>query len=95
MDLITYALAKKYTDSKVVSVAEGITPQIGENGNWIIAGIDTGISATPKENVEVDGILKVDSENRVITVTKDGESKVISEYSEKIGTNQINALFEE
>ena len=95
MDLITYALAKKYTDNKVVSLSEGIIPSIGENGNWYIQGIDTGLSAVPKENVEVDGILKVDTDNKRISVEKDGVSTVISEYSERIGSGLIEDLFEE
>jgi hypothetical protein len=33
MDVTTFALAKKYTDSKVIEVSEGVVPQIGENGN--------------------------------------------------------------
>ena len=35
MDLITYALAKKYTDNKIanIGISEGVIPTIGENGN--------------------------------------------------------------
>lgn len=39
MDLVTYALAKKYIDRKITDAGgvkgdDGLTPFIGENGNW-------------------------------------------------------------
>ena len=95
MDLITYALAKKYTDKKIISATSHVIPQIGENGNWFIDGIDSGISATPPQNLEVDGVLKIDRENKKIFVDKDGEETLIAEYHESIETGDIEKLFEE
>ena len=94
MDLVTYALAKKYTDSKITGPAEAIVPTIGDNGNWFIKGIDTGFRATPIENVEVDGILKADVENQQVVVVKDGTQTIIGDFTNGIGTDKIEVLFE-
>ncbi len=37
---------------------DGVMPSIGENGNWHIAGIDTGVSATGKDGNGIDRIEK-------------------------------------
>lgn len=80
MDLITYALLKKYvkaslagagalqgedgksayeiaveqgfsgTEEEWISSLTGVsgeTPHIGENGNWFVGAVDTGVCATP------------------------------------------------
>lgn len=97
MDITTYALAKKYTDSKVIQVSEGIVPQIGENGNWIIAGVDSGIKAS-SEQVEVDGTgkLKVDSTNgNLLIVDEDGHTIATITGQQEISDNNIDALFED
>lgn len=74
MDIISFILAKRYTDSQLVDIEQlqgksayeiavangfegtetewllslqGITPHIGNNGNWFIGEEDTGISAVP------------------------------------------------
>lgn len=96
MDLITYALSKKYTDNKIAEIgtAEGVIPTIGENGNWFIQGIDTGFKAVAQENVEVDGKLKVDTEARNIAVVKDGTETIVGEYTTGIELNDIAELFE-
>lgn len=53
IDITTLALAKEYTNRMVgsggtgsgVSGKDGITPHIGDNGNWFIGTVDTGVSA--------------------------------------------------
>ena len=92
MDLIAYALAKKASGGG--SSVKPIIPTIGENGNWFIDGIDTGFRAVAIENVEVDGVLKVDSINRTMSVEKDGESTIVSEYATNIDLGDISRLFE-
>ena len=88
MDVLTYLLAKNYTDSTLdqenlkgksayeIAVDEGFqgtekewleslkgdSPNIGENGHWIIGGVDTGIQAVP----DLDGYF---SETNLIALT--------------------------
>lgn len=53
IDITTLALAKEYTNRMVgpggtgggVNGKDGITPHIGDNGNWFIGTVDTGVSA--------------------------------------------------
>lgn len=95
MDVTTFALAKKYTDSKVIEVSEGVVPQIGENGNWIIAGVDTDIKAT-SDQIEVDGAgkLKVDADNgNLLIVDDEGNTIAIIEGQQEISDDSIDALF--
>ncbi len=97
MDLTTFALAKKYTDSKVVEVSEGVVPQIGENGNWIIAGVDSGVKAS-SEDIEVDGSgkLKVDANNgNLLIVDDNGEVIATIEGQAEISDDSIDQLFED
>ena len=35
------------TEQEWLESLKGETPQIGENGHWIIAGVDTGLTAVP------------------------------------------------
>jgi len=92
MDLLAYALSKKNAGSG--GSVEPIIPSIGDNGNWFIKGIDTGFRAIAQENVEVDGILKVNSDNRNISVEKNGKQIVVGEYTTNIELNDINKLFD-
>ena len=88
MDVLTYLLAKNYTDSTLdqenlkgksayeIAVDEGFqgtekewleslkgdSPSIGENGHWIIEGVDTGVQAVP----DLDGYF---SETNLIALT--------------------------
>lgn len=97
MDLTTFALAKKYTDSKVIEVSEGVVPQIGENGNWIIAGVDSGVKAS-SEDIEVDGSgkLKVDANNgNLLIVDDNGEVIATIEGQTEISDDSIDQLFED
>lgn len=93
MDLLTYALARKHSSSSSEVVDSAIT--IGDNGNWFIKGIDTGLSADPHKNlVEVDGILKADTEKRNLVVVKDGSETIVGEYTSGIELDNIVQLFE-
>lgn len=99
MDLITLALAKKYANSGsgggTSPSYDDLIPSIGANGHWYIKGQDTGISAVPKENVEVDGVLKADVSKQNIVVLKDGTETIVGEYTDSISLNSINQLFQE
>lgn len=95
MDLITLALARKYTDTKGEETANS-TIKIGDNGNWYIKGIDTGLAADPTKNlVDVDGILKADTQKRNLVVVKDGNETIVGEYTTGIQLSNIMELFEE
>jgi len=99
MDLIALALAKKNSGSGggggTSPSYDDLIPSIGENGHWYIKGKDTGISAVPKENVEVDGVLKADTTKQNIVVLKDGTETVVGEFTSSIPSNSITQLFEE
>lgn len=103
MDLVTYALAKQYTDKAIAGAGpikgekgdDGLTPYIGENGNWFIGDVDTGVSASPKELIEVDGKLIADTENNCLYVEKDGVKTIVGETSKAIQTDDIEKLFKE
>lgn len=99
MDLIALALARKNSGSGggggTSPSYDDLIPSIGENGHWYIKRKDTGISATPKENVEVDGILKADTVKQNIVVLKDGTETIVGEFTTGISSNSITELFEE
>jgi len=99
MDLVTLALAKKMAGSGGGSGTspsyDDLIPSIGENGHWYIKGEDTGISAIPNENVEVDGTLKADIVKQNIVVLKDGTETVVGEFTQSIPSNSITGLFQE
>ena len=98
MDLIALALARKGSGSGGGGTSpsyDDLIPSIGSNGHWYIKGKDTGISAVPKENVEVDGILKADTTKQNIVVLKDGTETIVGEFTSGISSNSITELFEE
>ena len=98
MDLIALALARKGSGSGGGGTSPSyndLIPSIGDNGHWYIKGKDTGISAVPKENVEVDGVLKADTTKQNIVVLKDGTETVVGEFTSSIPSNSITQLFEE
>ena len=70
-------------------------PSIGENGHWYIKGRDTGISAVPENNVEVDGVLKADVTKQNVVVLKDGMETIVGECTQSISSNSITELFQE
>lgn len=48
---------------------QGESPYIGENGNWFVGTLDTGVSATPKvEDVNLEGYYH---EANLIALTKE------------------------
>ncbi len=93
MDLISYALAKKANNNSTPNI-DNLIPSIGSNGTWIIKGVDTGIRATPIENVEVDGILKANTSDRNIVVIKNGIETIVGEYTSAISIDDISDLFD-
>lgn len=99
MDLIALALARKGSGSGggggTSPSYDDLIPSIGNNGHWYIKGKDTGISAVPKENVEVDGTLKADTSKQNIVVLKDGTETIVGEFTSGISSNSITELFEE
>lgn len=99
MDLVTLALAKKMAGSggggSTSPSYDDLIPSIGENGHWYIKGRDTGISAVPKDNVEVDGTLKADTTKQNIVVLKDGTETIVGEFTQGISSNSITELFQE
>lgn len=99
MDLIALALARKNSGSGggggTSPSYDDLIPSIGDNGHWYIKGKDTGISAVPKENVEVDGTLKADTSKQNIVVLKDGTETVVGEFTSGISFIDIAELFEE
>lgn len=98
MDLVTLALAKKMAGTGGGSSSpsyDDLIPSIGENGHWYIKGRDTGISAVPENNVEVDGVLKADVTKQNVVVLKDGTETVVGECTQSISSNSITELFQE
>ena len=98
MDLVTLALAKKIASTGGGSSSpsyDDLIPSIGENGHWYIKGRDTGISAVPENNVEVDGVLKADVTKQNVVVLKDGMETIVGECTQSISSNSITELFQE
>jgi hypothetical protein len=98
MDLVTLALAKKMAGTGGGSSSpsyDDLIPSIGENGHWYIKGRDTGISAVPENNVEVDGVLKADVTKQNVVVLKDGMETIVGECTQSISSNSITELFQE
>lgn len=98
MDLITLALSRKANSGSSDGTSpsyDDLIPSIGENGHWYIRGNDTGISAVPNSNVEVDGILKADTSNQKMVVVKDGTETIVGEVVTSISTDSIEQLFQE
>ena len=98
MDLVTLALARKASGGSGGGTSpsyDDLIPSIGENGHWYIKGNDTGISAVPSNNLEVDGTLKVDTSDQNIVVIKDGTKTIVGEYTNSISSDSITQLFQE
>ena len=53
--------------------ADGLTPYIGENGNWFIGDIDTGVSAQGQDGVGIKNITINENGELVITLTDGNE----------------------
>ena len=48
---------------------DGITPNIGANGNWFIGDTDTGVTAQGKDGKSIKSITKDDNNNVIVTFT--------------------------
>lgn len=103
MDLVSYALAKKYTDKAIAGAGpikgekgdDGFTPYIGNNGNWFIGDTDTGVLGDINKKIDVDGKLVADTDGNCIYVLKGNEKIVVGEQVKKIDKKDIDNLFKE
>ena len=68
--------------------ADGLTPYIGENGNWFIGDIDTGVFAQGKDGVGIKNITINENGELVITLT-DGNEVNLGVVVGKDGNNAI------
>lgn len=76
-------LSKKYNDSSVTKGEpgeNGITPHIGDNGNWFIGDTDTNISASGKDGNSISEII-LDSNNNISVIFTDGTIQNIGSLS--------------
>lgn len=74
-----------------VQGADGQTPYIGENGNWFIGDIDTGVNASGGGGGSVDEVLRSESIGTDVAhhlMNKDG-SGAIASPSEPLGTLEL------
>lgn len=103
MDLVSYALAKKYTDKVMAGTGaikgekgdDGLTPYIGDNGNWFIGDTDTGVLGDVNKKIDVDGKLVADIDSNCVYVLKDDEKIIVGEQIKKIDRKDIYNLFKE
>ena len=59
----------KGTEQEWLKSLQGESPYIGENGNWFVGTLDTGVSARPKvEDLDLEGYY---SESNLITLTSE------------------------
>lgn len=81
------ALSKNYTDETIdgsgaLKGEDGITPHIGDNGNWYIGDTDTGVNAEGKDGSDgVDGLsaYQIAVKNGFIGTEKEWESSLKGE----------------
>lgn len=74
----------------------GVSPTIGDNGNWFFGDTDSGVKATQDKKLTADGDEVVfDSERLVVEVVKGGVKTVVANYSDTDGIEQkkIDELF--
>lgn len=59
----------KGTEQEWLKSLQGESPYIGENGNWFVGTLDTGVSARPKvEDLDLEGYY---SESNLIALTNE------------------------
>ena len=80
--------------------APGHTPYIGDNNNWFINGVDTGVSATGNVEISTENESEeifIDEPNQVIYTLKDGVSSPVANYKDiqSIENTQIDTLFKQ
>lgn len=76
-------LSKKYNNSSVNKGdpgENGITPHIGDNGNWFIGETDTNVSASGKDGKSITKITSDDNNNIIVTFS-DGTTQNIGKLS--------------
>ena len=57
------------TEQEWLKSLQGVSPYIGENGNWFVGTLDTGVSARPKvEDLDLEGYY---SESNLIALTSE------------------------
>lgn len=56
------------TEQEWLKSLQGESPQIGENGNWFVGSLDTGVSARPTGEVELE---KFYNEENLLALTDD------------------------
>ena len=71
--------------------ADGLTPYIGENGNWFIGDTDTGVFAQGKDGVGIKNITINENGELVITLT-DGNEVNLGVVVGKDGNNGADGL---
>ncbi len=82
-------LSKKYNNSSVSKGdpgENGITPHIGENGNWFIGETDTNVSASGKDGKSITKISLDDNNNLTVTFS-DGSTQNIGSLSINVEAN--------
>lgn len=91
LDIKTLAAAKKYTKETAAGGGaiqgqpgkagkDGITPHIGDNGNWYIGDVDTGISAKGKDGKSITNIAS-DKNNNIIVTFSDNTTQNIGKLT--------------
>ena len=74
-------LSKKYTNNGQGTPGQnGITPHIGDNGNWFIGDVDTNVSASGKDGKSISKISS-DENNNIIVTFSDGTTQNIGKLS--------------
>lgn len=56
------------TEKEWLQSLQGETPYIGENGNWFVGTLDTGVSASPKVDIDLN---KYYSKEDLIALSKE------------------------
>lgn len=82
-------LSKKYNNSSVNKGdpgENGITPHIGDNGNWFIGETDTNVSASGKDGKSITKITS-DENNNIIVTFSDGTTQNIGKLSVDISAD--------
>lgn len=80
-------LSKKYTNNGQGTPGQnGITPHIGDNGNWFIGDTDTNVSASGKDGKSISKITS-DDDNNIIVTFSDGTTQNIGKLSVDISAD--------
>lgn len=80
-------LSKKYTNNGQGTPGQnGITPHIGDNGNWFIGDVDTNVSASGKDGKSISKISS-DENNNIIVTFSDGTTQNIGKLSVDISAD--------